>query len=66
MCGPFDVYVKGGYSYFITFTDDFSWYRFVFLIKHKSEAFERFREFSYEIEKQTSKSIKVLRSNRGE
>ena len=26
MCGPFDVQVRGGYSYFITFIDDLSRY----------------------------------------
>ena len=34
-------------------------------MKHKSEAFERFKEFRHEVEKQTSKCIKVLRSDRG-
>ena len=34
-------------------------------MKHKSEAFERFREFKHEVEKQTDKLIKVLRSDRG-
>ena len=60
MCGPFDVQTRDGYSYFIIFADDFSRYEYVFLIKHKSEVFERFREFRHEIEKQTGKSIKVL------
>ncbi|KAJ8499554.1 hypothetical protein OPV22_010106 [Ensete ventricosum] len=35
----------GGYSYFITFTDDFSRYGHVYLMKYKSEAFEKFREY---------------------
>ena len=34
-------------------------------MRHKSEAFEKFNEFRFEVEKQTGKSIKVLRSNRG-
>ena len=66
VCGPFDVQVRGGYSYFIIFIDDLSWYGFIFLMKHKSEVFERFREFRQEVDKQTGKSIKVLRSDRGE
>ena len=37
----------------------------MFLIKHKPEAFERFKEFRNEVEKQTGKSIKTLRSDRG-
>ena len=34
-------------------------------MKHKSEAFEKFKEFRCEIQKQTGKSIKMLRSDRG-
>ena len=65
VCGPFDVPARGNYVYFITFTDDMSRYGYVFLMKHKSEAFERFKEFRHEVEKQTGKPIKVLRSDRG-
>ena len=65
VCGPFDIQVRDGYSYFITFIDDLSRYGYVYLIKHKFEAFEKFKEFKHEVEKQTGKSIKVLRSDRG-
>ena len=34
-------------------------------MKYKSEAFEKFKEFRQEVEKQLGKSIKVLRSDRG-
>ena len=34
-------------------------------MKYKSEAFEKFKEFRQEVEKQLDKSIKVLRSDRG-
>ena len=37
----------------------------MYLVKHKSEDFEKFKEFKHEVEKQTGKSIKVLRSDRG-
>ena len=30
--GPFDVQARGGDIYFINFIDDFSWYRFVYLM----------------------------------
>ncbi|KAJ9556211.1 hypothetical protein OSB04_010825 [Centaurea solstitialis] len=43
---------KGGYRYFITFTDDFSRYGYVYLIRHKSEAFERLKEFQNEVQNQ--------------
>ena len=44
VCGPFDVPVRGGYLYFIIFIDNFSWYRYVYLIKYKSEVFEKFKD----------------------
>ena len=56
---------RGGYSYFITFTDDFSRYGFVYLMKHKSEAFDKFLEYQSMVEKQIEKSIKILRSDQG-
>ena len=34
-------------------------------MKYKSEAFEKFKEFRQEVEKQLGKSIKTLRSDRG-
>ena len=65
MCGPFDVQIRDGYNYFIIFTDDLSWYGYVFLMKYKSKAFEKFREFRHEVEKHKGKPIKVLLSDRG-
>ena len=34
-------------------------------MKYKSEAFEKFKEFRTEVEKQLGRSIKTLRSDRG-
>ena len=34
-------------------------------MKHKSEALERFKKFRFEVEKQSGKSIKILRSDQG-
>ena len=33
-------------------------------MRYKPEAFEKFKEFRHEVEKQTEKSLKVLRSDR--
>ena len=65
VCGPLTVEAKGGYSYFITFTDDFSRYGYVYLMRHKSEAFDKFKEFRNEVQNMLGKSIKALRSDRG-
>jgi transposase InsO family protein len=65
VCGPVNIRARGGYEYFITFTDDYSRYGYTYLLHRKSEAFEKFREFRAEVEKQLDKSIKSLRSDRG-
>ena len=65
VCGPMSITARGGYSYFITFTDDHSRYGYVYLMKYKSEAFEKFKEYKSDVEKQLDKSIKILRSDRG-
>ncbi|KAL0439500.1 UNVERIFIED_CONTAM: Retrovirus-related Pol polyprotein from transposon RE2 [Sesamum latifolium] len=41
VCGPLSVPARGGFSYFITFTDDHSRYGYVYLMRYKSEAFGR-------------------------
>ncbi|KAJ9535999.1 hypothetical protein OSB04_un000841 [Centaurea solstitialis] len=65
VCGPFSHEARGGYRYFITFTDDFSRYGYVYLIRYKSEAFEKFKEFQSEVQNQLDRKIKFLRSDRG-
>jgi len=45
VCGPMSTTTRSGFQYFITFTDDFSRYGYVYLMKHKSETFEKFKEF---------------------
>ena len=51
---------RGGYKYFITFTDDFSRYGYVYLMRHKSESFEMFKSFQNEVQNQLGKTIKAL------
>ncbi|KAJ9541655.1 hypothetical protein OSB04_028161 [Centaurea solstitialis] len=50
---------------FITFTDDFSRYGYVYLMRHKSETFEKFKEYQNEVQNLLDKRIKFLRSDRG-
>ena len=42
VCGPMSVDACGGYRYFLTFTYDLSRYEYIYLMKHKSETFEKF------------------------
>ncbi|GJX35781.1 retrotransposon protein, putative, ty1-copia subclass [Tanacetum coccineum] len=65
VCGPFRIVSRQGASYFVTFTDDFSRYGYVYLLKHKHEVFETFKVFQKEVENQLGKTIKSLRYDRG-
>nr|GEX94157.1 hypothetical protein [Tanacetum cinerariifolium] len=65
VCGPLRHVSRQGASYFITFTDDYSRYGYVYLLKHKHEVFETFKVFKNEVENQLEKIIKALRSDQG-
>ena len=65
VCGPFREMAKGGFYYFVTFIDDLSRFGYLFLLKNKSESFKKYKKFKAQVENQTGKSIKTLRSDRG-
>nr|GEU90689.1 retrotransposon protein, putative, Ty1-copia subclass [Tanacetum cinerariifolium] len=65
VCGPLRHVLRQGASYFITFTDDYSCYGYVYLLKHKHEVFETFKVFKNEVENQPGRTIKALRSYQG-
>ena len=60
VCGPLSVEARGGYHYFLTFTDDLSRYGYIYLMKHKSATFANFKEFQSEVENHHNKKIKFL------
>ena len=60
------VEARGGYRYFLTFTDDLNRYGYIYLMKHKSETFVKFKEFQIEVENHRDKKIRFLRSDRGD
>lgn len=62
--GPYQATMCGN-KYFITFIDDYSRYGYVYLIKEKSDALEKFKIFKLEVEKQLDKTVKIVRSDRG-
>ena len=64
-CGSMSVHARGGFVYFITFIDNYSRYGYLYLMRYKSEAFERFKEFRNKVEKQLGRSTKALRSYQG-
>ena len=57
--------MRSGYRYFLTFTDDLSRYGYIYLMKHESETFEKFKEFQSEVEDHRNKKIKFPRSDGG-
>nr|AAV24758.1 putative polyprotein [Oryza sativa Japonica Group] len=57
ICGPFNVKSVDGFDLFITFTDDYSRYGYIYPIKERSEALDKFKIFKAE--------IKIVRSDRG-
>ena len=63
VCGPMTIQARGRYEYFITFTDDYSRYRYIYLMRYKSEAFGKFQEFKAEAEKQLGLCIKQFQSD---
>ena len=65
VCDPMSVEARGRYRYFLTFADDLSRYRYIYLMKHKAETFEKFKEFQSEVENHHNKKIKFIRCHRG-
>ena len=62
LCGPMSTSARGGYEYFI---DNYSRYGYIYLMRHKSKAFDKFKEFKAKVENHRGRSIKSLRSDRG-
>nr|KYP75006.1 Retrovirus-related Pol polyprotein from transposon TNT 1-94 [Cajanus cajan] len=65
LCGPITPESFSGKKYFVSFIDDFSRKTWVYFLKEKLEVFETFKKFKVMVEKETSKFIKAVRSDRG-
>uniref|UniRef100_W8AUM1 Retrovirus-related Pol polyprotein from transposon TNT 1-94 n=1 Tax=Ceratitis capitata TaxID=7213 RepID=W8AUM1_CERCA len=65
VCGPVNIESIGGSRYFLIFVDDRTRYIFVYFIRHKNEAFDKFKEYKAMAERQTGKKLKILRSDNG-
>jgi hypothetical protein len=53
------------YDSFITFTDDYPHYGYIYTIKEISKALDKFKIFKVEVENQHNKKIKTVQSDRG-
>ncbi|KAJ9556794.1 LOW QUALITY PROTEIN: hypothetical protein OSB04_011408 [Centaurea solstitialis] len=65
VCDLKSIPTRGGNKYFITFIDDSTKYCYVYLLKSKDEAIDKFMVYKTEVENQLNKKIKVVRSDRG-
>ena len=55
VCGKLsECSLNGGAWYFLTFTDDYSHYTWVYTLKHKSKVFDRFREWKLSLVENSS------------
>ena len=54
-----------GYDLFITFTNDYSYFGYIYPIKERSKALYKFKIFKAEVENQHNLKIKVVRSDHG-
>ncbi|GJW55695.1 retrovirus-related pol polyprotein from transposon TNT 1-94, partial [Tanacetum coccineum] len=63
--GPSRVESISGCRYFLSIVDDYSRRVWVHFLRHKNEAFSKFKEWKQLVENQTSRKLKKLRTNNG-
>ena len=63
--GPVKVPTHQGYRYWVTFIDDFSCFKAVYLLKRKSETFAAFKQFKAWAENVTGAKLGTLRDDKG-
>ena len=65
LCGPIKLQSYRGDKYIMLFVDDYSRMMIVIFLKNNSDVFQMFKWYLAKVEKETRKSLKCLRSNRG-
>ena len=65
LMGPMEVPPISGSRYVLLFIDDRSHYKHCYILKKKSEAFERFKEYKVLVERETGMKIGKLRTDGG-
>jgi transposase InsO family protein len=63
--GPVNIVSSTGDYYFVVFTDNYTRYSAVYLMRAKSEVFDRFKHFAPWIETQSGERIRRLWSDNG-
>ena len=65
LCGPISPATPAHNRYIFVIIDDCTRYMWTILLKEKSEAFEKFKEFKSLVEKEVNSKIGTLRTDRG-
>ena len=65
LCGPMETASLGNSRYFLLFKDDYSAYRYVYFLQHKSEVKTCLEKFINLAERETECKMKILRSDNG-
>lgn len=64
LCGPMSISSLSGANYYFLLKDDKSACRHVFFLRHKSDAYEKFKDFEKIVSNKFNKSMKTLRVDR--
>ena len=65
ICGLFFTASWNGHKYFNTFKDDYSCYRYLYLLHDKSQSLDMSKIYKTEVENQLNRKIKAVRSDCG-
>lgn len=63
VCGPISPY--DGKNYFVTFIDDFTHFTIIYLMKNKSEIFDKFQHYYYLVTNNFNINLYKLRMDNG-
>ena len=62
--GPTPTYV-GKNNFYVSFIDDYSKFTWIYLLRHKSEAFQRFHDFQNIVERMFDRKIVAMQTDWG-
>ena len=65
VCGPMRTESLSGYTYFVTFIDDFSRFTWIYGLKSKADVFICFKSLVSRLENETGNKVQTLRTDRG-
>jgi hypothetical protein len=64
-CGPMRTESLSGYTYFVTFIDDFSRFTWIYGLKSKADVFICFKSLVSRLENETGNKVQTLRTDQG-